>query len=147
MDLGNRSLLAGRTIIVAIGIIFVVFSIIVAITPLRGEEDYVGTSFADLQATNPRLANAVWHYTTGIGIILLGVNLLIVVLAWKGLSRGSSLAWYSILLLSLTFLVGLFMAHVPIGHTSFAHIGIPSILTAIYFVGLAVSAKTVLSKK
>lgn len=150
MDSRSRSLLAGQVVIIAIGIIFTIFSVRIVFTPMIGEEEYVGISFKDLQATNPKLANSLWHYSTAIGIIVAGVNLLIAMLAWKGLSKGSTLArysWLSMLILSLTFAVALLLAHVPIGHIGFAHVGIQSILTLLYLVGLGVSAKAVFSKQ
>lgn len=147
MNPRNRSLLVGRAMISAIAVVFMIFSVIVAATPLRGEEEYVGMTFRELQTANPRLANTTWHYTAGIGTLIFGVNLLIAILSWKGLSRDPGLAWLSILILTLTFLLGLLIAHVPIGNTSFSHVGIPSILTLLYLVGLAVSAKPALSKR
>lgn len=144
-----KSLLVGRILILVISIVFMIFSVIVAATPLRGEEEFVGTTYQQLRDTNPRLAAIIWHYTAGIGTIAFGVNLLIFALSWKGFSRDSSLflSWASILVLSSTFVVAILVAHVPIGHLSFSHWGPPTILTLLYFVGLAVSAKPTLSKR
>lgn len=147
MNVGDKRLLAGRVLILVVGIIFIAFSAFVVVTPLRGEEEYVGMTFRELQSVNSNLASVVWHYTAAIGVIAFGVNLFIVVLAWKEFSRGTTLAWYSILLLTLTFAAALIIAHVPIRHPSFAHWGMPTILTFLYLVGLAISARPVLSKQ
>lgn len=142
----DRRLTIGWILIFVLGIFSMAYSVIVATTPLLGEEEYVGTSFASLQATNPQIAKVIWHDTIAFGTIVFGGSLLVVVLAWKGLSKGSRLAWYSFLILGLTPLVALPLAHFPIGNTSFVHIGPGFILLTISLIALAVSAKLVFSK-
>lgn len=142
----NIRLRVGWLTVLAIAVVFMIFSVIVVVTPLRGEEEYTGTTFSDIRSSNPQLANVIWHYTAAIGTIAFGTNLLIALLAWKGLSKGSRVAWYSTLLVAVTFAVSLVVAHVPIGHPSFEHWGPPVVLTAALLVGLAISAKPILSR-
>jgi hypothetical protein len=130
----------GRRILVATSIVSAIYSVVVASTPLLGEEGYVGTSYVALQASNPKVANIIWHDTVGFGILLLGVSLLGIVLSWKGLITAPSLAWNSLLLLGLALLAALLLAHVPIGNTSLTHVGPGIVLLSIYFVGIVLSA-------
>lgn len=138
---------AGWIIIFALGIVSMPLSVVIAATPMLGEEEYAGISYRNLQATNPQLANIIWHDTVAFGTLLFGISLLSTILSWKGLSQGSSLAWYSLLILGVTFLAAFLLAHFPIGNTSFQHIGLALVLQPIYYIGLAVSAKPVLSKR
>jgi len=133
---------AGWLIVFGIGIAFVGIALYITITPLPLEEDYAGTTFADLQRTNPRLANVIWHDYVAFGLLLLGVSALTVVLAWKGLSQGSHLAWYAILIIGVTIAVMLVLAHVPVGY-DVTHYGAALVLDAILLTGLAISAKPV----
>src|SRR2546428_7192703 len=126
----------GRRILVASSIVSAIYSVVVASTPLLGEEGYVGTSYVALQASTPKVANIIWHDTVGFGILLLGVSLLGIMLSWKGLITAPSLAWNSLLLLGLALLAALLLAHVPIGNTSLTHVGPGIVLLSIYFVGI-----------
>ncbi len=139
----DRLLKTGRIIIIIVGIISMLYSVVVATTPLLGEEAYVGTTYANLQVTNPSLARIIWHDTVGVGIITFFVSLTSVILGWKGLSRASSAAWYSLLVLWMGFVFALVLAHFPIGNTSFVHIGPGAILLSIDFLGIMLSARAV----
>lgn len=119
-----------------LGVIFMIYSLVNATTPLLAEEDYGGTSFAGLQAANPRLANIIWHDHVGFGTVNFGISVLVVFLAWRGLSEGSMLAWYSLLILGLASLAWLLLAHLPVGNMHF----LPSLVpNAIYFIALSIS--------
>jgi hypothetical protein len=131
----------GRRILVATSVVSAIYSVVVASTPLLGEEEYAGTSYVALQASNPRVASIIWHDTVGFGILLLGVSLLGIVLSWKGLVTAPSLAWNSLLLIGMTLLAALLLAHVPIGNTSLTHVGPGIVLLSLYFVGIALSSK------
>lgn len=142
---GILALRAGSLIIVAASIVIMIFVGAVALPrPLFGEEERAGTTFSELQASNPGLADVVWHYHTAVSILAFATALLMVLLVWKGVSKGSPFAWYSVLFLTLMFLASLLVAHVPV-RMSFAHWGPPFILTLIILAGLAVAAKPVLS--
>lgn len=144
----ERRLQVGRAIIVVVGILFMILAVVIG--PLFGEDaEFAGLTFEELQATNPRLADVVWHTNTGLSSLVVGVNLLVVLLAWRGLSSGSRLAWYSILILSLTFAVGVLAAHVPIyiRHPSYTHWVLPLTLAVVQLVGLAITVKPVFSTK
>ncbi len=142
---GGRALQVGRLIVIVIGIIFATIAVGVAVTPLPGEEAYAGTTFAELQSSNPRIANIIWHDYVAFGILFLGVSVLIVLLAWQGLSPGSRLVWSSLVLLGITILAFLVLAHVPIGHTDPLHFGLPLLLAVVLLIGLALSASSVFS--
>ena len=126
-------------------------AVVAALNPLLGEEgEFVGLTFQELQATNPRLADNVWHLNVGVSSLAFGASLLVVLLAWRGLSGGSRLAWYSILFLNLTFAAAVVAAHVPIYiryGSSFDHWFLPATLTLVQLVGLAVTAKPVFSRQ
>lgn len=83
--------------------------------PHEGEEDYAGVTFRELQVNDPSLAALIWHDYTGFGVLLFGVSLLAVVLAWKGFRMGARLAWTSLLVLGLTIVAFVLVAHLPIG--------------------------------
>ncbi len=141
----SRRLGVGWLIVFAIGIAFMAIALYIAATPLPLEEGYAGTTFANLQRTNPQLANVIWHDYVAFGLLLLGVSVLTVVLSWKGLSQGSPLAWYSLLIIGVTIAVMLVLAHVPVGY-DFSHYGVALVLDAILLIGLAISAKPVFTK-
>lgn len=142
----DKALRVGWITISAIGVVSMVYSVIIAATPLLGEAEYVGTTFANLQVANSKIANIIWHDMVSFGSITFGASLLGVFLAWKGLTNGSRLAWYSLLILGVALLVALPVAHFPIGNTSLVHIGPGFVLLAVYLVALAISAKAVFSK-
>ena len=128
-----------------LSVVSMAYSVVIATTPLLGEEEFAGTSFAQLRVTNPRIADVIWHDTVAFGIVAFGVSFLGFVLAWKGLSRGSRLAWYSLLIIAVTYLGALLFAHVPIGNTSPAHLGAAYVIFPTYLVALAISMKPVFS--
>ncbi len=131
----------GRIILAATSILSAIYSVVVASTPLLGEEGYAGTTYGALKASNPRVANIIWHDAAGAGILLLGVSLVAIVLSWKGLVATPRLAWNLLLLLGVISLAVLILPHVPIGDTSLAHIGPGIVLLSTYFVGIALSAR------
>ena len=139
----DRRLQVGRALIIVMGISFMAVAVVAATNPLPMEEGYLGRSFGEIRATDPQLGNVIWHDYVAFGTLLFGVSFLIVYLAWRGLRRSSREAWLSILVLAVTILAFLVLAHVPIGNTSFAHFGIPTILALLLISGLAVSAKPV----
>lgn len=141
---GTR-LRVGWMIVFAVAVVSMAYSVVIAATPLLGEEEFAGTTFAELQAANPRVANVVWHDTVAVGIVTFGAALVAALLAWKGLAKGSPIAWYSLFLLALTFLAALLLAHVPVGNTGLLHIGPGTLLLAIALVGLAIAAKPALA--
>jgi len=126
-----------------------IVAVVTALNPLLGEEgEFVGQTFRELQVTNPRLADMVWHLSVGVSSLAFGASLLVVLLAWRGLSSGSRLVWYSILILSITFPVGVVASHVPIyvrHWSSFDHWFLPFGLALVQLVGLAITAKPVFS--
>lgn len=134
---------AGRVMIIAMGVAFMVIGLVAATNPLPGEEEYLGRSFAQIRAADPQLGNIIWHDYAAFGILWFGASALIVYLAWRGLSRPSRQAWISIFILSATFLAFLIAAHVPVGNTSLGHFGVPVILAAILMIGVAIAAKPV----
>ncbi len=138
-------LLAGRIIVVAVGLAFMAIAINTALNPLSLEQAFAGTTFAEFKASSPQMAKVVLHLYVSIGVLFFGANLLVVVLAWKGLARGSSLAWTSLLILGVTFLALMLLAHLPIGHTESRHFWLPTTLAVVYLVGLGLAAKPVLS--
>ena len=142
----DRRLQVGRALIIVMGILFMAIAVVAATNPLPGEEGYLGRSFGEIRAADPQLGNVIWHDYVVFGTLLFGVSFLIVYLAWSELRRSSREAWLSILVLAVTILAFLVLAHVPIGNTSFAHFGIPTILALFLILGLAVSAKPVFSE-
>ncbi len=136
---------AGWIIVFVVGLAFMAIAVNTALNPLSLEEDFAGTTFAELQAGSPQLASIVRHIYVALGVLFFGANLLVVVLAWQGLRCGSRLAWASLLVLGVTFLALLLLAHVPIGHTESTHFWVPTTLAVVYLVGLGLAAKPVLS--
>lgn len=146
----ERRLQVGQAIIVVVGIVFMILAVVVGPNPLFGEDEgYAGLTFQELQATNPRLADVILHTNVGLSSLAFGLGLLVVLLAWRGLSSGSRLAWYSILTLNLTFAAGVLAAHIPIyiKSTSYIHWVLPFTLAMVQLAGLAITAKPVFSMK
>ncbi len=141
----NRRLRAGSVIVFGTAIVLAVFSVVAVFAPMRGEEELAGTTFADLQASNPGFARVVWHYNAGIAVLVLGLSVLVAFLAWKELSRGSRTAWFTILFIGVTIAVALLAAHVGISHPDVTHWGPPIVLPILLLIRLAISAKPVLS--
>lgn len=141
----SRSWHAGWIIVFGTAVAFMIVAVITVLTPLRGEEELAGLTFAELQAENPGLAAALWHVNAGIGVIVFGVSFLVAVLAWRGLARGSRSAWFSVLIVGVTFAVAIVVVHGAIGHPSFAHWGPPLLLTVAMLIGLGLAAKPVFS--
>jgi len=125
------------------GIAFMAIAVVAATNPLPGEEGYLGRSFADIRTADPKLGNVIWHDYVAFGTLLFGVSFLIAYLAWFGLSRPSLQAWVPILILAVSILAFLMLAHVPIGNTSFAHFWVPVILAVVMLLGVAISAPSV----
>lgn len=142
----NNPTTIGRAIIIGVGIFSMFYSVYFALTPLQGEEAYAGTTYSNLQATDPKLANILWHDGVALGSVSFAVSLLSVVLAWKGLPRAWGLAWNSLLILWAGFLAGLILAHFPIGNTSIGHIGPVVIALSADALGLALTAGPLFSK-
>ncbi len=138
-------LLAGRIIVVVVALAYMAIAINLVLNPLSLEEAFAGTTFVELQAASPQLANVVWHLYVSIGGLTFGASVLIVFLVWQGLARGSCLAWTSLLILGVTFLALFLLAHLPIGHTESRHFWVPTTLAVVYLVGLGLAAKPVLS--
>ena len=142
----NGKLRAGWIITFLASVAFMAYSVIDASIPLLGEEQYVGKTYASLQVTDPKVANIIWHDTVLFGISLFAISLIMAVLSWRELSRGSRLAWYVLLLWGVGFFIAALVAHAPIGNTSFSHVGPATILLIIYLVGLGISANSVLKR-
>lgn len=140
----ERALQVGRAMILTMGVAFAVIALVAASNPLPGEEGYLGRSFADIRGTDPQLGNVIWHDYVAFGTLLFGVSFLIAYLAWGPLATYSRDAWFSILILAVSILGFLVLAHVPVGNTSFAHFGVPTFLALALLLGLAISAKAVL---
>lgn len=141
--LKDRRLQAGWTIFAVLGLLAMALSVIFATMPMRGEEEFAGTTYQELRAANPRLADVIWHDTVAFWVLSFGVSLLGFVLAWKGLSKGSALAWYGLLILGVTYVATILLAHVPVGNTSVDHIGLAYVLIPVYVVALGLSARPV----
>ncbi len=136
---------AGWIIVVAVALAYMAIAINLVLNPLSLEEAFAGTTFAELQAGSPQLANVVWHLYVSIGVLTFGASVLVVFLAWQGLARSSRLAWASLLIIGVTFLALFLLAHLPIGHTESRHFWVPTTLAVVYLVGLGLAAKPVLS--
>lgn len=141
----DRRLRIGSLLVGLVGIVYAVLGIVTVRTPMRGEEALAGMTFAELQATNPAVADTVWHLNAGIGAIVVGIGVLFAFLAWHGLANGSRLAWYSVAILAVTFVGAILVAHVPVGHPSVSHWGPPLVATLVLLSGLAITAKPVFS--
>jgi hypothetical protein len=141
---GQRGLAVGSGLIVAVAAVFVILATVNIVNPMRGEESLAGMSFAELEASNPALADTVWHLNTGVNAIVIGVGALTAFLAWTGLRRGSREAWYAIAIVAVTFAVAILVAHAPVGHPGVSHWAPPLVVTAVLFLGLGISAKAIL---
>ncbi|MGH2451894.1 MAG: hypothetical protein ACRDGE_11635 [Candidatus Limnocylindria bacterium] len=135
----------GPGLIVVAAFMFMIAAVVNILNPMQGEEGLALTTFAELQVTNPALADTIWHLNTGINAIVFGIGVLIALLAWTRLRRGSREAWYSIAIVAVTFAAAILLAHVPVGHPGAAHWGPPLVATALMFLGLGLSAKAVFS--
>ncbi len=142
----DRWLKAGWIIVFISAIAFMIFSIFDASTPLLGEEQFAGTTYANLQTTSPKIANIIWHDTVLFGLSLFTIFAVVAILSWRELSKGSRLAWYLLVFWGPGYLVAALVAHVPIGDTSPSHTALPTALLIVYFIGLLVSGKAILSE-
>ena len=132
-----------RTTFVVLGVAAMALGVVDATSPMYGLEEFAGTSFAELQASDQKIADVLRHDAVEFGLIVSGLGFLIVVLAWRGPSRGSRLAWYALLILAATILTSAVFAHVPVGITSLAHLAEFYIVFPIYLTALALAAKPV----
>jgi hypothetical protein len=143
----DRRLTTGWILVFAVSVAFILFSVVGILNPLRGEEELTNITYEELEATNPGLADTIWHYNTGIWIIVDGVAVLMAALAFTQLRHGSRQAWFTILWLAIVFVASILAAHLPVGHPGVGHWGPPVVLTGILIIGLWVASKPVLSAR
>lgn len=144
---GNDWRLRGGIAIILLAIVLLM--VVLAITffnPMRGEEEFAGTTFAEIETNDPQLAKVIWHYNAALTVTWFGLGATAAVLAFKALPARSRIAWYAIGGIGLLSLVTLLISHAPPGHPSVDHWGPFLAVTLVLLAGLALAARPVLGR-
>ena len=143
----DKRLRVGRTIIMLTSVFMMVASVVVGLNPLPGEEaEFCRVTFQELESSDPRMAQMIWHLNTAVVTMVFGASVLVFLLAWRSLSNRSILAWYAILTLNLTFISAQLIAHLPIfikHGMHFNHWFLPFSIILLQSGGLAITKKPV----
>jgi hypothetical protein len=142
----DNTLRAGWMITFTACVAFIMYGIFDMLIPLWGEESYDGTTYAQLVSSQPKLANLFWHDSVLYGSAIVLVSLMIAILAWRDISRGSKLAWALASLWTVGLFVSGLVAHIAIADTSFSHVGYATILLLVLFTGLGISSISLFRK-
>lgn len=136
----------GIAIILLATVLLMVVLAITFFNPMRGEEEFAGTTFAELEANDPQIAKVIWHYNAALTVTWFGLSATAAVLAWKALPARSRIAWYAIGGIGLLSLVTLLVSHVPPGHPSVDHWGPFLLVTLVLLAGLALCARPIFGR-
>jgi hypothetical protein len=143
----SSALKAGWIVTFAGSLAFIVYGILDTLIPLWGEEPYDGMTYAQLQQTAPKLANLFWHDSVLYGSAIVAASVITAILSWRGIARGSKLAWGLVMVWAVALFVSGLVAHGAIGDTNLSHVGYATILLVVLFVGLALSSRPIFSSR
>ncbi|SDD13722.1 Dihydroorotate dehydrogenase [Paenibacillus sp. UNCCL117] len=98
--------------------------------------DFMQTTYAALDAANPRLIPLIAHDRAGFGGALLSDALVLLVMALWGLQRGARWQWKTLLLGGAPGFAAGFGVHLGIGYTDFWHLSPALFALALYVASL-----------
>lgn len=124
---------------VGYGIIFFILNFTDQFLELGISEAEVPVGRAEITAFSPELFHYVSHLHIAIAGMLVAIGLGVAVLAWIGVRRGLSWAWWTAVALPVITLAIALPAHYPNNFDTAGHLGLIYLATLIFVVGALLS--------
>lgn len=126
---------------VGYGIIFLVMNFSEQFLELGITENEVPVGRSEIAEFSPELFHYISHLHIAIAGMLMAIGIGVAVLAWIGVRRGQTWAWWTAVVMPVVTLGIALPAHYPNNFDTIGHLGLIYLATAIFLVGALMSLR------